>query len=93
MASAATASPAAADALAASADDDGAAAGAARAAASAWLESLLAASRPEATWTPHALAAALEWCAAPLARWRKHVRCANNSRCVQGAPCGGVGAR
>ena len=33
----------------------------AQAAAAAWLEALLAASRPEATWTPSALVAALKW--------------------------------
>jgi hypothetical protein len=37
------------------------------AAVAAWLESLLAAARPEVAWTPEALSAALEWCAAAAA--------------------------
>ena len=28
-----------------------------------WLDSLLAAARPELMWTPHGLSAALQWCA------------------------------
>ena len=47
----------------------------AHAAAAAWLEALLAASRPEATWTPSALVAALKWRVA-----RSSVVCARGLR-------------